>query len=45
MINEIILSEGYAMLYTVPPNVKYKHKFRKAFKSAVEKRKGFWGNN
>ncbi|MGC9000782.1 thermonuclease family protein [Caldisericum sp.] len=42
MLNEVILKEGYAMLYTVPPNVKYENRLRKAYREAVEKRKGLW---
>jgi micrococcal nuclease len=30
MLNEILLKEGYAMLYTVPPDVKYENRLRKA---------------
>lgn len=42
LVNEVMISEGYAMLYTVPPNVKYEHRFRKAFRQAVERQKGLW---
>lgn len=45
MLNEVLLKEGYAMLYTVPPNVKYEEKLRKAYREAVEKGKGLWGRN
>ncbi|MGB9561977.1 MAG: thermonuclease family protein [bacterium] len=42
MINEIMLREGYAMLMTIPPNVKYVKRFRQAFDYAVQNRKGLW---
>ncbi len=42
MLNEVILKEGYAMLYTVPPNVKYENRLRKTYREAIEKRKGLW---
>jgi len=45
MLNEILLREGYAMLYTVPPNVKYEERFRKTSREAVEKGKGLRGES
>jgi len=42
MLNEVILEEGYAMLYTVPPNVKYEERLRQAYRRAVEGRRGLW---
>ena len=45
MLNEVLLKEGYAMLYTVPPNVKYEEKLKKAYREAVEKGKGLWSRN
>ncbi len=41
-INEKLLSEGYAMLYTLAPNVKYVDYFRLLFERAVKNKKGFW---
>ncbi|MGB9667593.1 MAG: thermonuclease family protein [Thermosulfidibacteraceae bacterium] len=43
MANEVIVREGYAMLLTIPPNVKYEKRLKKAFKRAVEERRGLWG--
>ncbi|MFN4319766.1 MAG: thermonuclease family protein [Aquificaceae bacterium] len=43
MLNEILLKEGYAYVYTVPPNVKYKDTFIAAQKYARENKKGLWG--
>jgi len=42
MLNEVLLEEGYAALLTVPPNVKYAERLRKAQKRAVEEGKGLW---
>jgi micrococcal nuclease len=42
MLNEVIVKEGYRQVYTVPPNVKYVERFRKAERGAREKRKGLW---
>ncbi len=43
MLNEVMIKEGYALVYTVPPNVKYQDLFLKAQKQARENRKGLWG--
>ena len=42
MLNKKIICSGYALLLTVPPNVKYAKEFRKCFRKAVEEKKGFW---
>jgi len=42
MLNEVLVREGYARVYTVPPNVKYQELFLKAQREAREKGKGFW---
>ncbi|WP_457600607.1 thermonuclease family protein [Hydrogenivirga sp.] len=42
MLNEVLLREGYAMILTIPPNVKYLSRFREAYRYAVENRKGLW---
>lgn len=42
-VNEKIVREGYALLYTVPPNVKYKDVFLEAQKEARQKERGLWG--
>jgi len=44
MLNEVLLKEGYAMLLTIPPNVKYEDRFREAYREAVTKKKGLWKN-
>ncbi|MGB9788504.1 MAG: thermonuclease family protein [Dictyoglomus turgidum] len=43
MFNAILLSEGYAQVMTVPPNVKYVDYFVKFQKEARENKKGLWG--
>jgi len=42
MLNEEIIRAGYASVMTIPPNVKYQERFRKAFKKARESRVGLW---
>jgi len=42
MLNKEIICNGYALLLTIPPNVKYEKEFRKCFKKAIEEKKGFW---
>lgn len=44
MVNLKMLKDGYALMLTVPPNVRHVEKFRKAQKEAYEKRLGIWGN-
>lgn len=43
MLNELLLRSGYAVLYTVPPNVKYEALFREAQRDAQRSRRGLWG--
>lgn len=42
MINLQMIREGYAMIYTYPPNVKYLEAFMKAQIEARENKKGLW---
>ena len=42
MVQEKMLSEGYAQVMTVPPNVKYTEEFTKLQKEAREKGRGLW---
>jgi len=44
-INEKMLLDGYAVLLTIPPNVKYVDRFVKAEKTARRLKKGIWGKN
>lgn len=41
--NELLLSEGYARVLTVPPNVKYAERFLAAERAAREAGRGLWG--
>jgi micrococcal nuclease len=42
MLNEEIVKAGYAMIMTIPPNVKYKDRFLKAYQEARESKRGLW---
>ena len=42
MLNEEILKSGYAVIMTVPPNVKYKDIFLRAYKQARDRKVGLW---
>lgn len=43
LLNEELIETGYALPYTVPPNVKYAERLRAARTRAEGKRAGFWG--
>jgi micrococcal nuclease len=43
MINLLMVKSGQAVLYTIPPNVRYAHELREAQKEAREGRLGIWG--
>jgi len=43
-VNEQLLKEGLAVLYTYPPNIKYVDKFISAQKYARLSKKGIWGS-
>ncbi len=42
-VNEKLVSEGYARVMTVPPNVKYAERFLAAERKARQERRGLWG--
>lgn len=42
MANEVMLAEGYAMLLTIPPNVRHAERLRRAWQRAVEEQRGLW---
>ncbi len=42
MLNEEVVKAGYAMIMTIPPNVKYKDRFLKAYQEARESKRGLW---
>ena len=39
---EGIVKAGYANVMTIPPNVKYKDKFLRAYKQARKRKMGLW---
>lgn len=41
-VNAHLIAEGYALVYTVPPNVKYQELFLKLQREARESQKGLW---
>ena len=43
LVNEALVLEGWAMLYTVPPNVKYAGRLERAQKLARAAGVGLWG--
>ncbi len=43
MLNQVLLEEGYAQVYTIPPNVKYEKEFLDAQRKARQEGKGLWG--
>jgi len=45
MINERMILEGDAVLFTIQPNSKYADRFRKAQRVAREKRLGIWASD
>jgi micrococcal nuclease len=44
LVNEALVLEGWAMLYTVPPNVKYAERLERAQKKARAAGAGLWGS-
>ena len=43
LINEQMILDGYAVLFTIQPNSKYADRFRRAQQAAREKKAGIWG--
>ncbi|KAB2954669.1 thermonuclease family protein [Heliorestis acidaminivorans] len=41
--NDLLVREGYAMVYTVPPNVAHQETFLASQRYAMENNKGLWG--
>lgn len=44
MLNEEIISAGYASVMTIPPNVRHQDLFLRAHRTAREKRRGLWAD-
>lgn len=45
LLNEELLIKGCAVLFTIPPNVRYAGRFRAAQKKAREQKTGLWNEN
>jgi micrococcal nuclease len=45
LLNQTMIEDGMAVLFTVPPNVRYEKRFRVAEKQAREKSTGIWGTD
>ena len=43
LVNERMLLDGYAVLFTIKPNVRYRDRFSRAEKLAREEKIGIWG--
>jgi len=43
LINELMVLDGQALLFTIRPNVKYAPRFRQAARQARQEKKGLWG--
>ncbi|MGE0354074.1 MAG: thermonuclease family protein [Gemmatimonadales bacterium] len=42
LVNEQLVAEGWAVVYTVPPNVRYVERFRQAQRRARTDQRGLW---
>ena len=42
LINELMVRDGYAVLFTIAPNVKFVERFKRAEQQARQDRKGLW---
>jgi len=42
MLNEVLLMEGYATVYTFPPNVRYAERFVELQRKAMREGRGLW---
>jgi micrococcal nuclease len=45
MLNDEIVKAGYAMIMTIPPNVKYKDRLLEAYQEVEEDKRGLWKLN
>jgi len=45
LINETMVQDGWAVLYTVPPNLKYVDRLRRAQEEARARRTGLWSQH
>lgn len=42
-VNDYLVREGFAKVYTYPPDVKYDKQFKQAAEAARQEKKGLWG--
>ena len=45
LVNETMVQDGWAVLYTMPPNIKYAERFRQAQNEARARGMGLWAQN
>lgn len=45
LVNRMMVEDGYALLFTFPPNVKHAGELVEAYRKARESRSGLWGRN
>lgn len=45
MFNALLVKEGYAQIFTIPPNVKYEDLFLTLQRAARENNRGLWGEH
>lgn len=45
LINEQMILDGYAVLFTIPPNVKYVDRLTRAQEIAQQQKRGIWGKH
>ncbi len=45
LINETMVQDGWAVLYTVPPNLQYVDRLRRAQEEARARRTGLWSQH
>lgn len=44
LVNEAMVRDGWAVLFTLPPNVRYVDRLRRAERSAREHKRGLWAD-
>ncbi len=45
LVNRMMVEDGYAFLFTFPPNVKHTGEFIEAYRKARKSKSGLWGRN
>jgi len=44
-VNDYLVSNGYASVFSLPPDIKYQAQFKQAEKEAKENKRGLWADN